>query len=223
MSIGLEKGTSAEEDGWGQGQPKVKVMGREVRVLKRWGYEWKAKDKPSEEDKAKREGNLEQNDDPSTQDQSTQSTIKAETTEAEEPALWGLDLEALRSSNASAATVHRDASTSSGLPIYTAQSARSYILKAFASSTPSEHSKDPPKKKSAAAITAEKENNLAMLLKALDLLYGSWAHVLSTEELDRRAWAWYVHVRPDVQSGVAGWGGKGEVRLGDILGLRRKG
>ncbi|KAK7743992.1 hypothetical protein SLS62_010407 [Diatrype stigma] len=41
VSIGLEKGSSAEQEGWGHGQPKVKVMGREVSVLKRSGYTWK--------------------------------------------------------------------------------------------------------------------------------------------------------------------------------------
>lgn len=41
VSIGLDKGPSAEDEGWGEGQPKIKVMGREVSVLKRGGYEWK--------------------------------------------------------------------------------------------------------------------------------------------------------------------------------------
>lgn len=41
VSIGLEKGLSADQEGWGHGQPKVKVMGREVSVLKRSGYTWK--------------------------------------------------------------------------------------------------------------------------------------------------------------------------------------
>ncbi|THW28816.1 hypothetical protein D6D25_06063, partial [Aureobasidium pullulans] len=39
-SIGLDKSGSAEKEGWGQGQPLVKVMTRDIRVLKRWGYEW---------------------------------------------------------------------------------------------------------------------------------------------------------------------------------------
>lgn len=41
VSLGLEKGLSADQEGWGHGQPKVKVMGREVTVLKRSGYTWK--------------------------------------------------------------------------------------------------------------------------------------------------------------------------------------
>ncbi|KAI0015310.1 hypothetical protein F4780DRAFT_784291 [Xylariomycetidae sp. FL0641] len=41
LSIGLEKGPSADEQGWGHGQPRVRVMGREIAVLKRGGYEWK--------------------------------------------------------------------------------------------------------------------------------------------------------------------------------------
>jgi hypothetical protein len=72
-------------------------------------------------------------------------------------------------------------------------------------------------------MAVEKEENLGLLLSALDRLYTSWAHVLSKDDLDRRAWSWYVHVRPEVQNGVAGWGGKGEVKLSEILGLRRKG
>jgi hypothetical protein len=39
--------------------------------------------------------------------------------------------------------------------------------------------------------------------------------------LDKRAWAWYLRVRPDVQSGAQGWGEKGQVKLSDILALRR--
>jgi hypothetical protein len=40
INIGLEGGKAAEEEGWGGGQPLVRVMGRDVRVMKRWGYEW---------------------------------------------------------------------------------------------------------------------------------------------------------------------------------------
>jgi hypothetical protein len=41
VSIGLERGLSADDEGWGHGQPRVRVLGREVTVLKRSGYEWK--------------------------------------------------------------------------------------------------------------------------------------------------------------------------------------
>ncbi|KAH6617889.1 hypothetical protein B0J18DRAFT_264072 [Chaetomium sp. MPI-SDFR-AT-0129] len=41
VSLGLNRGPSAEEEGWGEGQPRVKVLGREVAVLKRGGYEWR--------------------------------------------------------------------------------------------------------------------------------------------------------------------------------------
>ena len=41
VSLGIQTGKSAEEDGWARGQPKVRVLGREVSVLKRSGYEWK--------------------------------------------------------------------------------------------------------------------------------------------------------------------------------------
>ena len=138
ISLGMEKETSAEEEGWGQGQPKVKIMGREVKIMKRWGYEW-------------RKG-------------------KEEVGKADVPS-------------------------------------------------------SPPKKKSAAALKAEKEHKLALLLQALNLLYQSSAQMLSREELDRWAWACdrYVAVRPEVEHGVAGWGGKGQVKLKRTMELRRKG
>lgn len=53
VSIGLEKGPSADEQGWGHGQPRVKVMGREVTVLKRGGYEWKGDEEVDEQHKTK--------------------------------------------------------------------------------------------------------------------------------------------------------------------------
>ena len=61
-----------------------------------------------------------------------------------------------------------------------------------------------------------------MLLRALDLLYQSWIGTLGPEALDKRVWGWYVKVRPAVEQGVAGWGGKNEVKLADILALRRE-
>jgi hypothetical protein len=209
VSLGIEKGKSAEDDGWGQGQPKTRIMGRDIRVMKRWGYEWKGK---SEEPDIKTED---------AQPGDSQDTLKQENQAGDEPALWGLDLEALRSSNGPLVSGAQGAH-GSGLPIYNAQSARAYLLKAFASPILSTEESS-PKKKSPATLKAEKERNLALLLQALDLLYSSWAHVLGREELDRRAWAWYVAVRPDVEHGVAGWGGKGEVKLTQILDLRRNG
>ena len=204
ISLGIDQGTSAEAEGWGQGQPKIRIMNREVSIMKRWGYE----------SNVKPESEIIKADD-------SHGTVKHEESPNEGPALWGLDLEALRSSNKPLVSGMQGANTS-GLPVYNAQSARAYLLKSFPS-VPFESEELSPKKKSAAAAKAEKERNLGLLLQALDLLYQSWAHVLGHDELDRRAWAWYIAVRPEVEHGVAGWGGKGEVKLSQILDLRRKG
>lgn len=204
ISLGIEKGNSAENEGWGQGQPKIRIMGREVRIMKRWGYDWKGT-----------------SEDVAVTAEDSQETLKQGKNSGDEPALWGLDLEALRSSNSPLVSGAQGVN-SAGLPVYNAESARAYLLKSFAS-TPSSTEDASPKKKSAAVLKSEKEHNLALLLQALDLLYLSWAHVLTRDELDRRAWAWYVAVRPEVQNGIAGWGGKGEVKLSQILDLRRKG
>lgn len=191
----------------------VKIMGRDIRVLKRWGFDpGNAGDKP--EVKAE-------------DDTDTRERLAAVTGKNAEPALWGLDLEALRSSNGPKATSSSSSTTPGGLPIYTAHSARAYLLKSFnskpSSAVEDAASKTSPKKKTFTAVVQERERNLGLLLGALHLLYSSWAPFIGKDELDRRAWQWYVHVRPDVETGVAGWGGKGEVPLQSILDLRRKG
>ncbi|EDU51561.1 hypothetical protein PtrSN002B_006459 [Pyrenophora tritici-repentis] len=205
--IGVDSGTPAEEEGWGEGQPLVRIMTRDVRVMKRWGYDWECEEVVK----------------------SSPDTLVEE--KPKEPALWGVDLEALKKANQPGARSYKGGS--SDLPIYTAQSARAYLIKAF-ESPPVETIKEEIKteegvttktkaksKRTAAVIVAERERNLSLLLGALESLYGSWAKVLSKEDLDKRAWGWYVRVRPDVAQGAAGWGGKGNVKLSDILDLRR--
>jgi hypothetical protein len=132
-------------------------------------------------------------------------------------ALWGLDLEAMRSSNAPVT-----GGTAAGMPIHKPESARSYILKAFASGE-STDSSPARKKKTGVALEREKEHNLGVLLGALDMLFSSWVQHIGRDDLDRRAWIWYTEVRPEVEAGVSGWGAKGPVRLVQVLSLRRKG
>jgi hypothetical protein len=146
-------------------------------------------------------------------------------------AVWGLDLEGMRSkSNSYGGGVGRERDMTSviGTSIHAPQAARAYLLKSFASApvTSSEEEsptkKKPTPKKSMKVLDEEKEENLGLLLGALRLLYDSWADHLTPAELDRRAWSWYIAVRPEVDSGPAGWGAKGVLKLGDILNLRRK-
>ncbi|KIW08351.1 uncharacterized protein PV09_01267 [Verruconis gallopava] len=212
VSLGIESGKSAEEEGFGQGQPVVRIMGRDVHVMRRWGYDPTSK-----------------GDEPETQ--ATQSTATevgnsqeehVEAREAKEPPLWGIDLEALRKSATQQGQAARN-----NLPIHTPQSARAYLLKAFNSPTesaPEENrstSKKGQKTADSLSIVAQRERNLGRLLGALDLLYESWSPTLSPEELDKRTWNWYASVRPEVADGVDGWGGRNEVRLENILKLRR--
>ena len=257
VSLGLESGQSAEEEGWGQGQPAIRIMGREVRVLRRWGYvpeplgtnpdkggshvisseatansEHNVHDLDANEasfalssstllgneanDKGQPENVTEEQDSLSQAPPQTEKTVP----------LWALDTEALRGSN-SHTSPHPSSrlagDPSANLPIYTPQSARNYLLKSFANASDAEtqSATTAKKKPSAKEETQRKEYNIALLLTAIDMLFASWAKILSREELDRRSWQWYVAVRPDVESGVKGWGGKGKIDLGDILKLRR--
>lgn len=346
VSLGLEKGASAEGEGWGAGQPKVKILGRDIHVLKRHGYEWKVKkeeelkgesstppmsvevgtmdEKVTNENKVMTRNTSAPAIPPNEWSVSASVTLKkstfiARSIEVSSPsqakqelqklfannrdlaeashnitawrthgshggiieecnddgesgagrhvlgvlqtngvvgvllvvtrwfggvflgtdrwklmsqvsrdalsqrlrvtgivgqeALWGLDLEAMRST---------DSPVTGGMPTYQPAAARSYILKAFAS-PPQPADVPGKKKKTGSALELEKEENLGLLLGALDMLFASWVDHVGRDELDRRAWGWYVQVRPDVEGGVAGWGGKGEVKLADILNLRRKG
>ena len=216
VNLGLESGKSAEEEGFGEGQPFVAIMGKEIRVLRRWGYEWRD---------AQADVGAEQSEVQASLDAvKSNETSNTQPEGDEQPPLWALDLEALKKSNNNEAIVANvQSGNNSGLPIYTPQSARAYMLKSFDSvSSADGKSGGPTQKLSVAARTAEKERNLGKLLRVLDMLYESWAITLTPEELDKRTWAWYVKVRPNVEQGVAGWGGKNEVKLADLLRMRRE-
>lgn len=215
--LGIESGKSAEEEGFGEGTPKVMITGKEITVLRRWGYEWKATQSASDGDHGARSPLVGKNE--------TSDGAQGNAEIEEQPALWAMDLEALKKSNNTdpiVASTHTKSGADSTLPIYRPQSARAYLLKAFdLPPTPESEKTTNPKKTTAAARVALKEQNLGKLLTALDMLYKSWATTLSGDELDKRTWGWYVKVRPDVADGVAGWGGKNNLRLADILALRR--
>ncbi|KAK8034657.1 hypothetical protein PG993_009652 [Apiospora rasikravindrae] len=138
-------------------------------------------------------------------------------------ALWGLDLEAMRSKTNTATLSARSYSVGVvGMPVHRPESARAYLLKSFAQRVEGDDEKSSPKKKMAKALEVEKEENLSRLLGAIRMLYDSWAGHLNASELDRRAWGWYMSVRPEVESGPSGWGAKGNLKLANILALRRK-
>lgn len=220
--LGIESGKSAEEEGFGEGQPVVSVAGKQITVLRRWGYEWKEEEEEEIEDERKRkkkefekgigvgDGGVVAEEDSS----------EVEASQEESPALWALDLEALKkkSGSSSKQPAGTQAGNHSGLPIYTPQSARAYLLKSFA--TPEVADGPAAKKLLATARLAEKETNLGKLLRALDLLYDSWTPTMSPAELDQKTWSWYAKVRPPVEDGVAGWGEKNQLKLADILALR---
>ncbi|KAM0721088.1 hypothetical protein Q7P37_003374 [Cladosporium fusiforme] len=207
VSLGIENGESAEESGMGIGQAAVTIMGKELRVLKRWGYEWE------ENTQAKAELTAQVKAETETEQQDEQVNNS-------QPALWGLDLEALKRSKTEIPALARaQSATTTNMPIHTPQAARSYMMKSF-DHPPSDKSSS--KKSTVTSKVADKERNLGMLLQTIDLLYQSWSGVLSPEDLDKRTWGWYVNVRPAVEHGVAGWGGKNELKLADILALRRE-
>ncbi|KAI9716062.1 MAG: hypothetical protein M1828_000473 [Chrysothrix sp. TS-e1954] len=197
VSIGLRSEVDQRKAAENElGRRKVRIMGREVAVMRR-----------------------------STGDE-----------DGDGEALWGLDVDAVENGKG-----QESQGLGSGLPIHTPQAARAYVLRAFSlvkhddgdggaddpveevqASTPRKSQKE--RKKSRAELRREDEEEkhrcLALLLGALDLLFESWDS-LTREELDRRAWQWYLHIRPNVEAGPRGWGGKGEIALTKILELRK--
>ncbi|KAI1410459.1 hypothetical protein F5Y13DRAFT_192322 [Hypoxylon sp. FL1857] len=376
VSIGIEKGPSADEQGWGHGQPRVKVMGREVTVLKRGGYEWRGDEEidhhNSEIDTVGNESTpsnatatggsqntrsetsvgpvskswsasqpvtlkkstfivrATQITEPSQRQSAMQSlfatipslqsathnawayrvrvptnlfnatTIKEESFDDGESgcgdfllknmretnavdtlvvmtrwyggimlgpdrwriirnclkdalaerlrvtgeqamlggeAVWGLDLEAMRNQSGSTGSTSSRSYEAGvvGMPIHRPEAAKAYLFRSFATRVEKSEvgvggndglegapTNKTTAKKTAKALELEKYENVARLLGAIQLLYDSWADHLSPSELDRRAWGWYVAVRPDVEAGPSGWGAKGHLKLADILALRRK-
>lgn len=219
--LGIESGKSAEEEGFGEGQPVVSVAGKQITVLRRWGYEWKEEEEELEHEQKRKKKEFEKGigvGDGGAVAEDDSSGLEA--SQEESPALWALDLEALKKKSGSSSKQPAGTQTGnySGLPIYTPQSARAYLLKSFA--TPEVADGPAAKKLSATARLAEKETNLGKLLRALDLLYDSWTPTMSPAELDQKTWSWYAKVRPPVEDGVAGWGEKNQLKLADILALR---
>ncbi|KAI9372670.1 hypothetical protein BJX61DRAFT_506149 [Aspergillus egyptiacus] len=204
VSLGIESGPTVEGEDWGEGQPTVSVLGRDTKVLKRWDYNPR-EGRPEKE--AENDPNDILGDSPPVESEPA-------------PPLWGIDVETINRAHGS------DGGTKAGtvLPIHTPQSARSYLLKAF-SKAATESAAEPgssKKKKSQAQDEAEREACLGHLLRSIDTVCRSWASTLTKDELDSRAWAWYVRVRPSVRSGAEGWGEKGAVRLSQILALKRQ-
>ncbi|KJZ78625.1 hypothetical protein HIM_02016 [Hirsutella minnesotensis 3608] len=116
----------------------------------------------------------------------------------------------------------KPAASTIGMAIHRPEGARNYLLRSFAPAPDAEAARGGKRAATAAAANEERHENLGRLLGALRMLYASWADVLSRDELDRRAWSWYVAVRPDVEAGPSGWGAKGTLSLSKILDLRRK-
>ena len=196
-SIGLTSGPTAEEDGWLQGQPKTRVMGREVAVMRRQVVV-----------------------DETTMEDTPETVIAENGAVSSHEAFWGIDLDALRKSNGPL-IAGKNQKGHGGPPIHTPESARNYLLRSMDTITRSSDSQSPKKKTTAAEIAARKEEAAGMVLKAIDIVLKSWKDTLSTLELDKRAQSWYAAVRPEVAQGQAGWGQRGQLPLRGILKLKR--
>ncbi|EGE06200.1 hypothetical protein TEQG_05096 [Trichophyton equinum CBS 127.97] len=240
-SLGIDTAAaSAEDAGWAQGQPTVKVLGRGISVLRRVGYDWDDEkgetasvSPPSIGFDSKKEtvpeGGSSKSPHAETGSPAHKSNVlspKEDNDDDNLPALWGLDLEGDRKSSDGRQRSRYGGydggrrSQSTHLPVFRAELARDYLLRSF-----SEHEHDPNQpdsvKRAKSTSMPAKEIALSLLLGAIDHVCQSWAPTLSRDELDKHVWSWYIAVRPEVEGGISGWGQKGKVHLSAILHLKR--
>ncbi|KAH6705073.1 hypothetical protein EV126DRAFT_335990 [Verticillium dahliae] len=116
-----------------------------------------------------------------------------------------------------------------GFVVHEPEAARNYLLSSFAAASDQPTSvamtSGSPKRRARQSKTSsftvtQAEENAARVLGSFRLLFESWARHLTPRQLDQRAWAWYVAIRPNVESGPQGWGAKGTLSLVNILALR---
>ncbi|KAF6795365.1 impact protein [Colletotrichum sojae] len=241
VSLGIADNDGAANDrSWGEGQPKITIMGRSIAVLKRGDYQladgevlpvtasWFGGDMLGPDRwRIIRECVTEALSERMRLPRDQEGYIRV--------ALWALDLQRMNDKSAVQATSPGSASNRSeavGAEIHRPESARAYLSKSFASPQVSQddepepgkipQSKDGRFEHGTAMFKDRNSQTLARVLGALRLLYESWAAHLTASEMDQRAWSWYVAVRPEIDPGPSGWGAKGWVQLKKILDLRRK-
>jgi hypothetical protein len=189
--LGLTSGPTAEEDGWAQGQPKVKIMGREIAVMRRHI--------------AVGEGS-----DTTTSDALWGLDLEA-LRKSNGPLIGG------KTQNSSGPPIHKPAAPRN----YLLKSMMLVDQSPATSEGRAEQKEKASKKPNAQELTRKKEETAAIVLKTIDSVCASWASSLTKEELDQRAQVWYMRTRPEVEQGQAGWGQRGLVRLSEILKLRK--
>ncbi|KAI1616755.1 hypothetical protein EDD36DRAFT_144661 [Exophiala viscosa] len=190
--LGLTSGPTAEEDGWALGQPKVKIMGREVAVMRRHVVS------------------------------SSEAEVSAPTTAFWGLDLEALRRSngPLTAGNGGkrqdGPPIHKPFAARNYL-----LKSMIVVEQDNSASSEQEKGKQAAKKGTAKSLASKREEAAAITLKAIDTVLQSWAVTLSNEELDQKAQSWYVRVRPDVEHGQAGWGQRGKIQLQDILRLKR--
>ncbi|KIW10550.1 hypothetical protein PV08_11514 [Exophiala spinifera] len=190
--LGLTSGRTAEEDGWAQGQPKVKIMGREVAVMRRHIP-------------------VQSGDDADTSPSTAFWGLDLEALRRSNGPLIG----AIDGYRQDGPPIHKPSAPRN----YLLKSM--VVIGSDDAQGEGGKSDKSGKKPSPKSMAGKREEAAAILLKAIDAVCQSWASTLSKEDLDQRAQGWYMLVRPEVDHGQAGWGQRGKVHLKDVLKLKK--
>ncbi|KAJ6256926.1 hypothetical protein Dda_7809 [Drechslerella dactyloides] len=219
--IGITRENDSGNDALEEGYKRIRVLGKEIPVLRRWDVELIDPETSTHaDDDVGSHESAGMNPAGTASDNSASAAIApaiasaapatapsgsstsgtaatlsatATVTAASEPIYWALSPKLLAQPPVASKL------NPSALPIHLPHAAHSYLTRSFPDAT------------------------LPLLLGALHIVYASWADSLDPAELDRRGWGWYARVRPAVDDGPEGWGGRGAVKLKDVLGLRKAG
>ncbi|KAK6537493.1 hypothetical protein TWF694_011678 [Orbilia ellipsospora] len=228
-NIGILREGDGKDEELEEGYKRVRVLGKEIPVLRRWDVAAGVTTTENETDAERQEKNQMQqrgkNDGKSTVDASINLGNGANVSKDDESA--GNVATSIASSSTGTGTgIHRAGapSVSYDEPIYWALSPKLLANPPTASKlNPSALPIQLPHAAHSYLVRSFSKEMLPLVLGALHMVYESWVHSLDSAELDRRGWGWYCRVRPSVEDGPEGWGGKGVVRLKDILSLRKGG
>ncbi|KAK6525771.1 hypothetical protein TWF281_010816 [Arthrobotrys megalospora] len=215
-SIGITRPEDAKPDTVEEGYKKLRVLSKELPILRRWDISGASTTSFQTETSLQKQGQSQKADKPPSDDvkptgmnpgtsasaagdlssssispEAIASTSSTSHLYPNEPIYWSLSPSLLSQPPAASKL------NPSALPIHLPHTAHSYLIRSFS------------------------QDKLPLLLGALHLLYESWVNILDPANLDRKSWNWYCTVRPAVEDGPEGWGGKGAVKLKDILSLRR--
>ncbi|EPS36576.1 hypothetical protein H072_9875 [Dactylellina haptotyla CBS 200.50] len=237
-NLGITREDGGKDEELGEGYKRIRVLGKEIPVLRRWDTVGVDTGSVIEVETGAEKQGAEQRDDGNSKNSGdVKSTTSAGINPEGSASIVGGEHSSTSASTAGERDTSVAGSSTSTLAPGTGAAPVSYDGPVYWALSPKLLSQPPAaSKQNPSALPIQlphaahsylvrsfSAEMLPLLLGALHSVYGSWANSVTPMELDRRGWGWYCRVRPSVEDGPEGWGGKGFVKLEDVLALRKGG